>query len=183
VRTEEHVVGEEDLVEETVATQDHQVLERASDVVIGVDYVEQVDSALFSSPKWGGQALSLHASSPGKALLAALPVAERNGMLGQRLERLTDTTITSMEALDLELATVRAKGYAVSRGEDVTYSNGVSAVIRIGGRPIGAIDLRGPDRMVPTSRLDELGSAAAGGAAHVEELLSSVPNTDSEGSR
>ena len=48
---------------------------------LGLEYVDQVDGPLFTSPKWDG-ALSPHASSPGKAVLAALPEAEWRAMAG-----------------------------------------------------------------------------------------------------
>ena len=112
------------------------------------------------------------ASSPGKALLAALPNAEWRAWSVQRSKSLTDTTITSLDALGRELKTVRNQGYAICRGEDVTYSNGASAVIRIDNRPVAAIDLWGPDRRVPTKRLHNLGHAAVDGAELVGVSLS-----------
>jgi DNA-binding IclR family transcriptional regulator len=137
---------------------------------LGLRYVDQVDGPLFVSPKWEGE-LSPYASSPGKAVLAALPEAEWRAVVGSTLEPLTETTITDLGALEDELAVTRRRGYAVCRGEDVTYSNGASAVIRLFGRPIAAVDLWGPDRRVSTDRLDHLGAAALAGAARVEAAL------------
>ena len=139
-------------------------------------YVDQVDGDLFSSPRWEGRPLSLHASSPGKAVMAALAAGERRGMLGDSmlgdtLPRLTDTTITAMTDFDRELERVREQGFAVSCGEDVTYSNGASSVVTIDGRPVAAIDLWGPDRLVPVSRLGELGEAARAAASRLERAL------------
>ena len=70
-------------------------------------YIDQVDSDRFSSPNWEGRAVSLYASSPGKAILATLTDAEVQGMVGPTLERLTDTTITDFDELTAELQTVR----------------------------------------------------------------------------
>jgi DNA-binding IclR family transcriptional regulator len=137
---------------------------------LALEYVDQVDGPLFNSPRWEGT-LSLHASSPGKAVLAALPESEWRAMVGPALEQLTDTTIVDLSALAGELAEVRKRGYAVCHGEDVTYSNGASAVIHLFGRPIAALDLWGPDRRVPIDRLDDLGAAALAGAARVEAAL------------
>lgn len=136
-----------------------------------IEYVDQVDGDLFTSPRWEGQALSLHASSPGKAVLASLPEPEWRGMVGPSLSKLTPTTITAMRAFKRELNDVRDRGYATCRGEDVTYSNGASAVITVGGHTIGAVDLWGPDRVVPIERLEDLGQAAAGGAQRIATLL------------
>jgi DNA-binding IclR family transcriptional regulator len=137
----------------------------------GIVYIDQVDSAGFATPNWVGRPLSLHGSSPGKAVLAALPPAEARGMLGPTLPRLTDTTITDFAKLATELVAVREAGYAVSRGEDVTYSNGASAAVMEGGRPFAAFDLWGPERIVPVSRLPELGAAAAAAASELRQLI------------
>ncbi len=133
-------------------------------------YVDQVDGPSFTAPHWEGP-LSLHASSPGKAVLAALPDSEARAMVGSHLAKLTETTITDDDEFTDELARVRALGYATCHGEDVTYSNGASAAIQMNERPIAAIDLWGPDRRVPESRLDELGQAAIHAAAKIESLL------------
>lgn len=136
-----------------------------------VVYVDQVDSARFPSPDWRGREVSLHGSSPGKAILAALPPHERHGMLGPSLPKLTETTVTDLGELETELATVRERGYAVCHGEDVTYSNGASAAVSINGRVIGAIDLWGPERLVPWANLGGLGAAASNAARELESLL------------
>ena len=151
--------------EDSLARLAHPVLEQlalehhvtASLVLVrrfGLEYVDQVDSPLFSSPRWDG-ALSLHASSPGKAVLATLPDAEWRAMVGITLESLTDTTITDLEELAAELVTVRHQGYATCQGEDVTYSNGASAAIVVGrpsarrDRPVGS---RPPGPELPPGR-------------------------------
>ena len=135
-----------------------------------MEYLDQVDGPEFASPAWQGN-LFLHASSPGKAVLAALPDAEWRAMVGPTLTALTDTTITDLDALAGELAIVRERGYACSRGEDVSYSNGASAAILVRARPVAALNLWGPDRRVPESRLDELGEAAVCGAAAIQTLM------------
>jgi DNA-binding IclR family transcriptional regulator len=131
-----------------------------------LEYVDHVDGALFTSPRWDTP-LSLHASSPGKAVLAALPDAEWRAMVGDELSTLTETTITHLDEFTTEIEQVRTQGYAVCHGEDVTYSNGASAAVLLHGRPIAAIDLWGPDRRVVESRLHDLGKAAAAAATRV----------------
>jgi DNA-binding IclR family transcriptional regulator len=135
-----------------------------------LEYVDQVDGPAFASPRWEG-ALSLHASSPGKAVLAALPDREWQAMVGTSFEQLTETTVTDPDAFATEIATIREQGYAICRGEDVTYSNGASAAILSNDRPVAAIDLWGPDRRVDESRLHELGTAAAASAADIQTIL------------
>ncbi len=141
----------------------------------GLVYIDQVDSTRFSSPNWKGRSMSLHGSSPGKAVLAALSPAEARGMLGPTLEYMTETTITDFDELQKELAGIRAQGYAVCRGEDVTFSNGSSAVVTLNNRPIAAIDLWGPERMVPLSSLPDLGAAAVAAALELQRHIGAVP--------
>jgi IclR family acetate operon transcriptional repressor len=137
---------------------------------LSLEYVDHVDGPLFTSPRWDGP-LSLHASSPGKAVLAALPDAEWRAMVGGGLESLTETTITTLDAFESEITRAREQGYAVCHGEDVTYSNGASAAVLHHGRPIAAIDLWGSDRRVADSRLNELRTAAAEAAARMADAL------------
>ena len=133
-------------------------------------YVDHVDGPMFTSPRWDAP-LSLHASSPGKAVLAALPDPEWRAMVGNDLPTLTETTITNPDKFATEIEQVRTQGYAVCRGEDVTYSNGASAAVLLHGRPIAAIDLWGPDRRVAESRLHDLGTAAAEAATRVTSAV------------
>ena len=80
-------------------------------------YVEEVGPPAIVAAAWLGQTVPLHATSTGKVLLAfgdgqADPRRARRG-----LERFTETTITTLAALDEQLAQVRLRGYATCRGE------------------------------------------------------------------
>lgn len=72
-----------------------------------------------------GKSFPLHACANGKALLASLPEAERRRLLGSRLERFTDRTITSSAALRREIEQVRQDGIATDREE---MTEGVCAI-------------------------------------------------------
>ena len=61
----------------------------------------------------------------------------------------------------------------------MTYSNGASAVVTANGRPFAAIDLWGPERLVPTGDLPHLGLAAIEAASMLEAQLVSLPRLDS----
>jgi IclR family transcriptional regulator, acetate operon repressor len=87
-----------------------------------VEQIAQVDSTyLIGGTNWVGMSVPLHCSALGKVLLAygAVPLSgQLSGQLpGGALERRTDKTITSEAALRAELATVRARGYAVTDEE------------------------------------------------------------------
>jgi DNA-binding IclR family transcriptional regulator len=131
-------------------------------------YADQVQARHVMAPNWLGHAVPLHATSTGKAFLAALPNAEIDALA---LERFTDTTITDPAALRAELATVRERGYAVSHGELEAALWGVSAAaLDAAGRPAAVVSVWGADARV-RDRLDALGTACAAAAAELQALL------------
>jgi DNA-binding IclR family transcriptional regulator len=147
-------------------------------IVRGVNlvYVDQLDPPDVPPEHWIGRPLALHASSSGKILLAFLPPEERAGALPAGLPRLTPTTITDPGRLERELETARKRGYASSAGEDVPYSNGVSAaVLDSQARPVAVVNVWGIEQRVPITRFAALGEAARGTAARVAAFLDSTP--------
>ncbi|HEX7659969.1 MAG TPA: IclR family transcriptional regulator [Pseudonocardiaceae bacterium] len=136
-----------------------------------VVYIDQVDSPRFRSPDWKGQAASMYATSPGKAVLATMSKQGRRILLGTSLPALTDTTITDLDDLEADMARTRELGYAECRGEDVAYSYGVSAAVFFSGRVVAVINLWGPERLVPPERFPELGSAVVSAAREMESIL------------
>jgi DNA-binding IclR family transcriptional regulator len=135
-------------------------------------YADQVQARHVMAPNWLGHTVPLHATSTGKAFLAALPDAELDAILRTGLERFTDTTITDPGALRAELAAVRDEGYAVSHGELEPALWGVSAAARdAAGRPAAVVSVWGADARV-RDRLPGLGAHAAAAAAELEALLS-----------
>jgi DNA-binding IclR family transcriptional regulator len=76
--------------------------------------IAQVDSTyLIGGTNWLGMSVPLHCSALGKVLLAYGAAQLPPG----KLEHRTDMTITSEMALRADLARVRARGYAVTKGE------------------------------------------------------------------
>jgi DNA-binding IclR family transcriptional regulator len=121
-------------------------------------YVDEVVPPAVVAATWTGQTVPLHATSTGKVLLAfgdslGLPRPTRRG-----LERFTDTTITTMAALDEELAAVRLRGFAVCRGEYESSAWGVSApVVDNAGRLVAVLSIWGPGTRVTEARFEVLG--------------------------
>ena len=135
-------------------------------------YADQVQARHVMAPNWLGHPVPLHATSTGKAFLAALPADELDTIVRAGLERFTDTTITTPRALRAELDDVREQGYAVSHGELEPALWGVSAASRdASGRPIAVVSVWGADARV-RDRLDALGPQAATAARELESLLS-----------
>jgi DNA-binding IclR family transcriptional regulator len=94
-------------------------------------------------PPEAGALLPAHATALGKVLLATVPNPAQTLELG-RLQRLTDRTVTNVEALLQELATVRSQGYAAERGELLAGRYAIAAPIADRhGNTIGAIGITG----------------------------------------
>jgi IclR family transcriptional regulator, acetate operon repressor len=92
-----------------------------------------------------------HATSVGKAILAWLPEAEIQRIIGSGMKRYTEKTITELPALLESLRAVRRNGYAIDREEYLPGVICVGAAIRDqAGTVIGAISAS-----TPTMRADE----------------------------
>jgi IclR family acetate operon transcriptional repressor len=120
-----------------------------------VEQIAQIDSRyMLGGANWIGRPVALHATALGKVLVAfggaELPAG--------RLERCTSRTLTKRSALAVELASVRAQGYAITDEELEPGLVAVAApVFRPGGEVVGALSVSGP-----ASRLNPvLGQVAA----------------------
>jgi DNA-binding IclR family transcriptional regulator len=92
--------------------------------VVFIDGIESVHALRVSSRT--GRVLPAHATSVGKALLAALPPERVAELYGQAdLVAVTPRTITDRDELERQLAAIRERGYAVNHGES---ENGVGSV-------------------------------------------------------
>ena len=130
-------------------------------------YVDQVEAPHVMAANWLGRPTPLHATSTGKALLAWLDDDEFGAALPGRLERFTATTITTRAVLRAELADVRARGYAVSRGELEPALWGVSAPVLDGGRAIAVVSVWGTETRVRALGIEALGARTVATAAEI----------------
>jgi len=91
-----------------------------------------------------GDLKPLHSSSIGKALLAARPAKARADAIAKlQLEVMTDNTIVDRARLAREIETTAARGYSITRGENVADVMGVASTVRFGGDVYG-IAVAGP---------------------------------------
>jgi DNA-binding IclR family transcriptional regulator len=93
-----------------------------------------------------------HATSAGKAMLAALPAEEvLTSYPNEKLATVTERTIATRSQLLAELARVRAAGYAVNFEESETGLGAVGmAVTDTDGRPTAGVTVAGPmQRLTP----------------------------------
>jgi DNA-binding IclR family transcriptional regulator len=78
------------------------------------------------------------------------------------LERYTEHTITTADALDRELATVRGNGYATAVAElEEGLVAVASPVFDAGGACVAALSVSGPSFRMPPEKLAELGRLCA----------------------
>ncbi len=145
-----HLVRLRDLTNETV----HLGVREGSRLVF-LDQLETDHALRLASAI--GQNLPLHVTAMGRAILAALPAAERDELLEKLLadDRHAELVV-DLKQLRNELRTAEARGWATAeRGDDVTRLG--SAVLDATGAPVAALSVSGPaHRMAP--RLAELGA-------------------------
>jgi IclR family acetate operon transcriptional repressor len=112
---------------------------------------------LSCSGGWIGRRTKPHATANGKVLLAHGAIA-----VPRQLERYTDHTITSHDALAAELAAIRHNGYATADAELEEGLVAVAApVFDVAGTCVAALSISGPGyRMLPEN-LGELGRLCA----------------------
>jgi DNA-binding IclR family transcriptional regulator len=93
-----------------------------------------------------GTRISLHASSVGKAYLAALPDPERHDLLSRlSLRRFTANTLTTRAKLEAELKRASKRGYTVDFEETELEIRCVGAAVRDSAdRPIACISVSVP---------------------------------------
>lgn len=128
----------------------------------------------------GGQAIGTrwpaHATSTGKALLAALPEDELEAILPSRFPALTPMTISSLKLLCQELAEVRRQGYAVVNEELELGLVAVGAPLRnYDGASVGAICLSGPSIRFTPERINEIGEWVREAAVRISLQLGYSP--------
>jgi DNA-binding IclR family transcriptional regulator len=103
-------------------------------------YVDRLvgEKTIPSASRAGGH-LPLHTTGVGKVLLAYLDKEKIDSYLSRPLQRPTPYSVTDPEKLQVELAEVRQRGYAVARQEMTPGSGSVAVPILRRGRCIAAV--------------------------------------------
>ena len=116
----------------------------------------------------------LHAGACPKAMLAALPIAVQEEMMGHlsQLPKYTPATIITPDALRQELRTILQLGYAVSDLDVDEEARGVGAAIfGSEGKVVGAISVGGPASRMNTARVAEFGEQIVRAARLISRQL------------
>ncbi len=146
-----------ELVELATQTAEHVTLmveENGEGVLLDVQEGEQAVDFLA----YPGARMPLHATAPGKAILAHLPerrvdeIVERNG-----LPAITNNTVTDPERLHSQLQEIRDQGYAVDDGERIAGMVLVAApVLDRSDRLRAAVCVAGPRNRFHAQRREEI---------------------------
>jgi DNA-binding IclR family transcriptional regulator len=115
---------------------------RQHDLVLFVDHID-VPRRLRAASSLGAL-FPAYCTANGKALLAALDDEELAGLLPERLERLTPSTITARSELLAELARVREEGVAYDREEHTLGISAVGATVTDGAGRLAAVSVPVP---------------------------------------
>lgn len=117
----------------------------------------------------------IHATSTGKAYLAALPEEQWHELLVLPLSRHTPATIVDLEELLSELRQVREQGYATASEELEAGASTVGTVLRNSfGVPVGAISLGGPSSRLTRQHSAPLGRELIAAAGRLAPLIHTV---------
>ncbi|MGG5810084.1 IclR family transcriptional regulator [Falsiroseomonas sp. CW058] len=121
-----------------------------------------------------GQLLPLHATSSGKAILAALPPARRAAILGgMQYPAFTPRTITDPVALDTQLRTLGRTGLAYSFEERHLGIIGMARAATIGARLLGAFNVALPSARFSKEAEERIAAALAHATTTLRERAGS----------
>lgn len=125
-----------------------------------------------------GKRASAHCTALGKVLLSYLPeslwfddVVNKRG-----LKAYSETTITSVDALKLDLQRTKERGYAIDNGETGEKVRCIAAPIHdYTSQAVAAISISGPQTQVTWDRVEELGASVSRAAESISERLGFIP--------
>jgi DNA-binding IclR family transcriptional regulator len=148
--------------------------------VVYVDKLEAANSIQLVSAV--GQRMPLHSTSLGKAMLAALPDEEREGLYARMdLTPRTDRTIRDLAKLREEIRRTQLRGYATDDRENEPFGACVAAaIVGADGRPVGAISISGPHFRI-RDRFPYFGERARAVAAAIAQELGADPGVAAGG--
>ncbi len=119
-----------------------------------------------------------HSTSVGKAILAFLPELQRESRLARLapLPAITPATIVDPQALDLDLARTRERGYALEDEENIPGTRGVAVpVLDVRGLPVAALALAGPAARIDLSRADRMAARLWRASHDVSRRMDTAP--------
>jgi IclR family transcriptional regulator, KDG regulon repressor len=136
-----------------------------------IEKIEVLTSVRLTT--WLGRHVHLHSTSMGKTLLAYMSPEELDSLLGKNpLPRLTPKTIVKPEQLKVELARIRAHGYAVGNEENELGVRGVAApIFGSSGRAVAAVNVGASTFHIRTKDIPRLGALVRSYALKMSKCL------------
>lgn len=114
----------------------------------------------------------LHATAPGKIILAGQPEREVMRLSRYMLTPYTPQTIVRVDVLLEELARVRRRGFSTAFGEHEPRVNSVAVpVLDHRAAIVAALEIRGPSSRITPSRVSELVERARTAAAAITDQI------------
>jgi IclR family transcriptional regulator, acetate operon repressor len=131
-----------------------------------VERLDGINPVVHAWPLWHPG--PMHATSLGKAILAALPPEELDNYLAGPLQRISALTVTDPDVLREELEAIRKRGFSTSFQTNWPDENGVGAAVRNGrGQPFAAISISAPIDRVNRQKCIELGDLLVDAARRI----------------
>lgn len=145
---------------------------------IAVAVATQAPGASQQKPADDG-IIALHATAPGKVLLAWQPEAERTALLNRlALERFTTSTIDNRAVLETELQRIRAAGVAIDDEESRDGMRGIAApVFDRTGLGVAALGVHGPKARMTRQKIKDLRDRLGELAGQLSERLGWRPDS------
>ncbi len=139
---------------------------------LNVTYIDKIDSTqpIRSWNPVGGSA-PIYAVGTGKAILSADYPRFREQLIGN-LRKHTDLTITSISDLDREVEEIRARGYAIDRGEFRNRIRSYGGAIALpGGEVIAALGVSVPEVNLSDGDEERIGDLVRFAAENVSRKI------------
>jgi DNA-binding IclR family transcriptional regulator len=107
-----------------------------------------------------GKSFLLHASAPGKAIMAFLPEAEAKTIItNMEFTKFNERTITNIQDYEKELNKIRELGYAVDYAEEIEGVHCVAApIFNQMGHPISVIWITAPSGRLTKESFNQIGA-------------------------
>ena len=124
------------------------------------------------------QWLPIYAGASGLAIMAFLPAEEQRSIIERtRLAPLTEQTITEGYRLERELAKIRDRGYAITRGQRIRGAVGLGApIFNLAQEVIGDVCLTIPEQRYEKVNEVELANLLKHCAASISGDLNAIPS-------
>lgn len=140
-----------------------------------ITYIRKLESEdqPFRTASRVGMRMPLHTTAIGKSILARLPAEEVRALVAATgLPARTPNTLTTAEALEAELARVRARGFALDDEENEPTIRCIgAAVLDPDGRPIGGVSVTTVTFLVSREEIEAYAPALREAARALAPLL------------